>query len=285
MAEVCPRRPADAPAGAYGMRLSHAPPHVPLPTDIPPLRLARLSGWLADRGLRGATHVQRSCAWRYAVQVEVFETEDERQTADEVNKADIWKEQVRLDPETDSIETTHQSAVDAYAVFATSTALRPVGDHSGSAEAFERLRAYSVPKGSLETPLQKLERLKLETAELTATMEVAQTQGGLAAAQFPGSTAAELGELQEKLSGITRAMSSDAPVLEAMSGSTAEKLMQDLGAYSAAVDGGGKGAPAAEAGGGGGGNVTYELYLEPGSAGVALDKGARALPDCLSAAD
>lgn len=276
MAEVWPRCPADTPAGAHGMRLSCSASWSPADISLSPS--TRLYAMGRDSsvcvGLPSLTTSRACCA-----QIEVFETEDERLTAEEVNSADIWKESVRLDPETDSIETTHQSAVDAYAIFATSTAVRPVGDHSGSAEAFERLRAYSVPKGSLETPLQKLERLKLETADLAATMEAAQTQGGLAAAQYPGSAAADLGELQEKLSSITRAMSSDAPVLEAMSGSTAEKLMQDLGAYSAAVDGAVKASPTTEASGAGGSsNVTYELYLEPGSAGVALDKGGRAFP-------
>ena len=176
-------------------------------------------------------------------------------------------------------------------------------DYSGSAEAAQRLRARALPKGSLETPAQKLERLRMEAAELADSIEAAQKDGALASAQYPAGAREELGELAAKLNGIARAMSVEAPVLEAMQvpprspqtqllaldtpqrhrgidqqlppplcprsqGSTADKIMADLSTYSA----GAKGAQGAEGSAPGNGSMTYELYLEKGSAGVALDK-------------
>jgi hypothetical protein len=147
-------------------------------------------------------------------------------------------------------------------------------DYSGSAEAAERRRAYAVPLGSLETPLQKLERLQRETAALAATMEEAQAQGGMAAASYGAAAAEELVSLQGKLGGISRSMASDAPVAAAMQASTADKLMQDLSAFTSGTASRGtkgkKKGKAEQAGAQAG--VTYELFLEPSSGGVALDK-------------
>ena len=146
-------------------------------------------------------------------------------------------------------------------------------DYSGSAEAAERRRAYAVPLGSLETPLQKLERLQKETAALAASMEGAQTQGGMAAAAYGAGAADDLVSLQTKLGGIARSMASDAPVAAAMQSSTADKLMQDLTAFTTGTTkGGAKGGKKKGKDDGDQGGVTYELFLEPSSGGVALDK-------------
>ena len=112
----------------------------------------------------------------------------------------------------------------------------------------------------------------METRELAASMEVAQARGGIVGAQYNAVAEGGLGGLQAQLSDIARAMSDDAPIAEAMKGSAADKMMQDLSAYAASLSGeDGQPAPEAPAGGG---SVTYELFLERGSGGVASDRVA-----------
>ena len=131
-----------------------------------------------------------------------------------------------------------------------------------------------MPLGSLETPLQKLERLQLETAQLAASMEEAQAQGGMPAAACGAAATSELSGLQDKLAGIARSMASDAAVAGVMQESTADKLMQDLSAFTAGAGAaeGGKGAKKGKGAAGEQAGVTYELFLEPSSGGVALDR-------------
>eukprot|EP01043_Picozoa_sp_COSAG02_P019115 COSAG02_NODE_911_length_16005_cov_9.262983_4_plen_394_part_00 len=175
------------------------------------------------------------------------------------------------EPDSDAIDSSHLNAQGSYETFSKAPPLEGA-DYSGSAEAIERRRAYTVPLGSLETPLQKLERLQRETAALAASMEQAKAQGGMPAASYGAAAAEELLSLQGKLGGIASSMASDAPVAAAMQASTADKLMQDLAAFtSGAASSKGekkkKGKTDGEQAG-----VTYELFLEPRSGGVALDK-------------
>eukprot|EP01044_Picomonas_judraskeda_P000912 COSAG03_NODE_46_length_16816_cov_6.510492_3_plen_355_part_00 len=177
------------------------------------------------------------------------------------------------EPDSDAIDSSHLNAQGSYETFSKAPAL-PGADYSGSAEAIERRRAYTVPLGSLETPLQKLERLQRETAALAASMEVAQAQGGMPAASYGAASAEELLSLQAKLGGIASSMASDAPVAAAMQSSTADKLMQDLTAFTSGASSRQskgeqkkKGQPEGQQAG-----VTYELFLEPRSGGVALAK-------------
>ena len=176
-------------------------------------------------------------------------------------------------PEADAeeIDRKHLDVQESYSIFAAYSESGAVSrDHSGSAEAFQRIRSRSMPKGSLEAPAQKLERLQAEVMELAESVKMSQEQGGMVGAQYPATARAELGDLQAKLNGIARAMSSEAPVLEAMQGCTADKIMQDLGSYTASI-------PTVqgvsdEAAAVGAGSITYEVFLEPNSGGVALDK-------------
>ncbi len=175
------------------------------------------------------------------------------------------------EPDSDAIDSSHLDAQGSYETFSKAPPLKGA-DYSGSAEAIERRRAYTVPLGSLETPLQKLERLQRETAALAASMEEAKTQGGMPAASYGAAAAEELLSLQGKLGGIASSMASDAPVAAAMQASTADKLMQDLAAFTSGTasskgDKKKKGQAEGEQTG-----VTYELFLEPRSGGVALDK-------------
>ena len=94
---------------------------------------------------------------------DVFETED---PVGLDNSTTAWKED-----ENDAIDTADVAAQKSYEVFASTV---PLGgaDYSGSAEAYARFRAHSMPRGSLESPLQKLERLKMETEQLQKFMAV-----------------------------------------------------------------------------------------------------------------
>lgn len=176
------------------------------------------------------------------------------------------------EPESEAIDGSHLDAQGSYETFSKAPAVG-AADFSGSAEAAERRRAHAVPLGSLETPIQKLERLQKETAALAASMEGAQEQGGMAAAAYGTGAADDLVSLQEKLGGIARAMASDAPVAAAMQSSTADKLMQDLTAFTTGTTkGGAKRGKKTGKDDGEQGGVTYELFLEASSGGVALDK-------------
>eukprot|EP01051_Picozoa_sp_SAG22_P005064 SAG22_NODE_290_length_12941_cov_3.715465_5_plen_378_part_00 len=200
---------------------------------------------------------------------EFYETNDP-ETLD--NATTTWHQK---DEETAEIDTAEIEAQKSYAVFASTTALGGA-DYSGSAEAYDRFRAHTMPRGSLESPLQKLERLKLETAQLQQYMETAAGQGGFAGQMYPPAVSSELSTLQQQIAGIAGQMSSDTPITASLASSTADKLMQDLSSFTAANEAatGKKGKKASAAAAGAASSVTYELFVEPQAAGTPMNRVA-----------
>eukprot|EP01052_Picozoa_sp_SAG31_P013370 SAG31_NODE_802_length_12008_cov_18.741036_9_plen_294_part_00 len=196
---------------------------------------------------------------------EFFETAD---PGDLDNSATVWKEE-----ETDAIDTTEIEAQKSFEVFSSTI---PLGgaDYSGSAEAFDRFRAHSMPRGSLESPLQKLERLKMETAQLEKYMETAAGQSGFAGQMYPATVTDELTALQENIAAIAGQMSAETPIAAGLASSTADKLLQDLSTFNAANDGSAKKGGKSNASTAAGSSVTYELFVQPQSATTPMNRVA-----------
>ena len=162
---------------------------------------------------------------------EVYETAD---TPEFDNGAQTWQE-----ADSDSIDTSTVDPQSSYAVFAATTDIGG-GDFSGTAEAYARFKAHTVPRGSLESPLQKLERLKMETVQLQKHLKTASEQGGFAGQMYPQVVTDELTALQTQISGIGNQLSAESPIMATMATSTADKLIADVGTFASGAAVGGK---------------------------------------------